>query len=245
MSPVLAIAALCGLTLGSFCATYAVRTARAEQALTGRSRCDRCDQTLDMVDTLPVAGFLIRRGKCRHCGAKIDPLHLVGELGGAVILTMALVIAPPFRASLLAILALSLLTGALIDLRTQRLPDLLTLIVALCGLGLAVETGGDAVLQGFAAAVLSGIFLLGIRWTGRYLGRPQAMGLGDIKLISALSLWLGIAIPWMLALASILGLVAIAFKRPTDGRIAFGPCLAISAMVVGAAMEAHLPGLAS
>lgn len=78
-------APLAGLVLGSLVTTIAIRAARGEQGWTGRSRCDHCGTQLGYGETLPLVGFLRRGGCCAHCGGRIDPAHLFGELAGLAI----------------------------------------------------------------------------------------------------------------------------------------------------------------
>lgn len=57
-----------------------------------RSRCPRCATELRTREVLPIAGFLMLRGRCRECGAAIPRRHLAGEVtvgafwAGAVVL---------------------------------------------------------------------------------------------------------------------------------------------------------------
>jgi prepilin peptidase CpaA len=89
---------------------------------------------------------------------------------------------------LLALLALMLLAACWFDLRSRTIPNALTLAVALLALpfwwatGLAAWPG--AALQIGVAALVFGLFALAFA-----IG---AMGGGDVKLVSAVALWL----PW-------------------------------------------------
>jgi prepilin signal peptidase PulO-like enzyme (type II secretory pathway) len=57
--------------LGSFINLAADRLPRRESLLRPRSHCRRCGRTLDFVDLIPVAGYVIRRGRCASCGTPI------------------------------------------------------------------------------------------------------------------------------------------------------------------------------
>ncbi len=232
-----AAAAAIGATAGSHAATAAIRAGRAEQSLTGRSHCDGCGMMLGLAQTVPVASFVGLGGACAGCGARIDPLHPAGEIAGGALALGAMLLAPPSRALPLAGLGLVLLASSLIDLKTRRLPDLLTLVVGgLCAV-LALQGGLGRLEVGLAAGAITFVALEGLRRGFEALRRKPGLGFGDVKLLAALAIWLGAAIPWAIVLASAGGLMACAIARPKDGRIPFGPFIAAGAFAVGMLSE--------
>jgi leader peptidase (prepilin peptidase)/N-methyltransferase len=235
----LAFGALVGLCFGSFAATAALRLARGEQAVRGRSHCDDCGAELSFAQTLPVAAFVRFRGTCQLCGGRIDPLHPIAELTGAIIVLAALAVAAPVRASLLAAIGLVLLATSIVDIRTRRLPDLLTEGIAVLGLGASLQRSPDAAVEGLVAAVVGFVVLEGLRRGFAALSGRPGLGFGDVKLIAALALWIGVATPWAVALAAALGLLASRFMRAPDARLPFGPFIAVAAFAVGIAHEVH------
>ncbi|OYW84345.1 MAG: hypothetical protein B7Z20_11005 [Sphingobium sp. 32-64-5] len=78
-------AGVLGLIFGSFLAALAMRWPEGRSVLAGRSCCDGCGRTLRAVELVPVLSALVSRGRCRECGARIDPLHMGMELGCAFI----------------------------------------------------------------------------------------------------------------------------------------------------------------
>jgi leader peptidase (prepilin peptidase)/N-methyltransferase len=237
--PLLVLGALTGLCLGSFAATAAIRMTRSEQALVGRSHCDGCGVQLSFAQTLPIAAFIRLGGACNACGGRIDRTHLVGELAGAAIVVSALATVPLASAVLLTTLGLALLASSVIDVKTQKLPDLLTGVIAATGLGAAWLRSPQAALEGFAAGALSFIVLETTRRAFLALRGRHGLGFGDVKLIAALAFWLGLATPWAVFLAAAIGLAAAGPMRRGDGRFAFGPFIAIGAWIVGLMQEVH------
>lgn len=227
-----------GACLGSFAATLGLRMTRSQQAIFGRSACDGCGALLKFADTAPVVSYLWRRGACASCGVRIDPLHLVGEAAGAAVLVAAFVLAPIERSLLLAALGLALIVSAVVDAKTRRLPDAMTLILAGLGLGLDVEKSMAAVRTGPVAAVATFVVLETVRRVFAGVRGQQGLGFGDVKLMAALALWLGSATPSSVALSSAVALAFVVVARPDDGRIAFGPAIALSSFIVGMAAEA-------
>ena len=69
-----------GLCAGSFTACAADRYAREESIFKGRSHCAACGHPLGAGDLVPVVSYLVLRGRCRYCGAKIPRSFLTSEL---------------------------------------------------------------------------------------------------------------------------------------------------------------------
>jgi leader peptidase (prepilin peptidase)/N-methyltransferase len=234
-------APLIGACMGSFAATVAVRARVGEAALVGGSRCDACNRGLGFADTVPIVSWVMRRGACAGCGARINLAHPVGEILGAVLgLSVVLVSASPLQVGLLSALGFALLTSALIDSQTLRLPDGLTLIIALAGAVLAVLRSSFDLTVGAVAALATFLLLEGVRRGFLHWRRKPGLGFGDVKLSAALALWLGLATSWAITLAAGLGLIAVMIVRPRDGRLPFGPWLALGGFVVGLGVEAGL-----
>ena len=59
------------LLVGSFINLAADRLPRGESVIRPRSHCRSCGRVLDVVDLIPVGGYLIRRGRCATCGVSI------------------------------------------------------------------------------------------------------------------------------------------------------------------------------
>ncbi len=62
---------LVGLLAGSFVNLAADRVPRGESIMRPRSHCRACGRVLNLVDLLPVAGYVIRYGRCASCGTSI------------------------------------------------------------------------------------------------------------------------------------------------------------------------------
>lgn len=234
---ILALGALVGLAAGSYVTTAALRGARDEQATYGRSRCDGCGVALGFAQTVPVLSYIGARGACRACGSRIDPLHPAGELAGGLIGVSAVLARPGFDTLLVAALAFILWAAAVVDARTRRLPDVLTAAAALIGVLLSLRHDPSAMLAGGVACGCAFLILTGLRALRSRQGRDPGLGFGDVKLICALALWLGALTPWMVMAAAVLALVAQRWVRPPDGRMAFGPAIALAGLVIGLAME--------
>jgi leader peptidase (prepilin peptidase)/N-methyltransferase len=130
-------------------------------------------------------------------------------------------------ASLLAFLFYLLLAVVLTDWRQMRIPDVLTAMIALLSLPYLYCSGQNPWLA-LEGAVLAGTIAWALRryFQGR-LGQP-ALGRGDIKLMAALGLWVGIGgLPLFFISAGLAGvLTALLWRRLGRGRFfPFAPAL--------------------
>lgn len=86
---------LVALLVGSFINLAADRVPRRESVVRPRSHCRSCGRVLNVVDLIPVAGYLVRGGRCASCGASIGPASPVVEaLCGASMLVAVVTLGP-------------------------------------------------------------------------------------------------------------------------------------------------------
>ena len=132
------------------------------------------------------------------------------------------------RISLAIGLACWLIGISVVDVRTQRIPDLLSLPLTAAGL-LVAAWRSSLPFHSHLVGLAAGYLLLAC--IGRvYFARrgEEGLGLGDAKLFGAAGAWLGWThLPFVLLAASCLGLLFAVFTRKAmRARIAFGPFLA-------------------
>lgn len=82
---------LVGLMLGSFINLVADRLPRAESVITPASHCRACGRRLNVIDLLPVAGYLVRRGRCATCSSRIGATAPVVEAVAGLCMAVAIV----------------------------------------------------------------------------------------------------------------------------------------------------------
>ncbi|RYU63112.1 prepilin peptidase [Methylolobus aquaticus] len=259
---VLVLAGVIGLLVGSFlnvvifrlprmlergwrrdCQLYLGLEAAAETGpdinlLWPNSFCPACRAPIRPWENIPVISYLLLRGRCRACGARIPLRYPVIE---ALTAGIAVLVVWRFGASWpgLAALVLSgmLIALSAIDLEHQLLPD------AINGpglwLGLLLSLTGwfveprDAII-GAAAGYLA---LWGVYQLFRLATGKEGMGFGDFKLLALLGAWLGWqAIPVIVLISSTLGAVVgsamILFAGHERGKpLPFGPYLAAAGFI--------------
>jgi leader peptidase (prepilin peptidase) / N-methyltransferase len=128
--------AVFGLAIGSFLNVCMVRLPRHESIVTPRSHCPQCGAAIRWYDNIPVASYLVLRGRCRRCRGRISAQYPLVEALAALILVAAF---REYGASPLFLKVAVLDSLALIvtftDLRHREVPHRVTLLGM--GLGLA------------------------------------------------------------------------------------------------------------
>jgi len=137
---------LFGLAVGSFLNVVIYRLPRkCESIAKGRSFCPKCLKQIAWYDNIPVLSYIILRGKCRKCGARISPRYLLVELlTGALFIWLAcqFLLAIPGEGILRETWPLFFIYGALIaamlacsfiDLRLRIIPDEIDKLFVLAG----------------------------------------------------------------------------------------------------------------
>jgi leader peptidase (prepilin peptidase)/N-methyltransferase len=225
-----------GLIAGSFIATAALRWPAGRSVLAGRSRCDACEAPLSARELVPALSFLIQRGRCRRCGARIDPDHFAVELAAGMIGLVAALAHPLPLAAVTALLGWWLLLIAVLDLEHQWLPDRLTLPLLPLGLAAAWAGFGPPLPERIAGAAIGWAALFAIAWLYRRLRGREGMGGGDPKLLGAIGAWVGAwHLPVILLGAGLLGLIAVLTMRmrgeavSAASRLPLGTLMALTA----------------
>lgn len=231
-----AAGALLGAIVGSFLATVLIRWPQGQSALGGRSACDTCAAPLHARDLVPVLSFLIARGRCRQCGARIDPRHLGIELAAAMVGAAALVAHGWPLGGVTAVFGWWLLLLIALDAEHHWLPDALTLPLIPLGLVFGWANFGPPLPDRAIGAAAGGIGLWLIATLYRLVRGRDGMGGGDPKLLAGLGAWLGwMQLPFVLLGAGVLGLIAALAMRSrghavvATTRLPLGALLALAA----------------
>ena len=237
-----------GAIAGSFLANLAIRWPREQSVMRGRSSCDACGKTLGASELIPIVSAAIQRGRCRGCGAAIDPRHWQIELGCALMGAAAgFVVAGPVAVAG-AVFGWLLLTLAAIDVAEFWLPDALTATLAVAGL----VSGIAGITPDLTDRMISGAGGFAVLWliafAYRRLRGREGLGGGDPKLLGAIGLWLGWRmLPIVLLLASLVGLALVLTAMLTgrkvarDTRLPFGALLAVAAYPAWLVMIGSMP----
>ena len=240
-----------GLLIGSFLNVCIYRLPKHENITTTRSHCMACGNVIKWYDLIPVISFLLLRGKCRMCGARLSIQYPVIELlNGILYCIVVAIMGLNIKSVLTLALVSALIVIAVIDWRTYEIPFGLNVFIAVLGMistafdlakahGLwdySLETNSA---KGFffswqpipvsdhliGAVSVSGFLLLIY-----FVTRGRGIGGGDIKLMAAAGLLIGwknciLAFVIGCIVGSIIHLIRMKVSNE-DHVLAFGPYLA-------------------
>ncbi|OOG59655.1 A24 family peptidase [Rhodanobacter sp. C03] len=197
------------------------------------SHCPQCKHPLSALDNIPLFGWLLLRGRCRYCQARISIQYPLVELLSSVLSAVIVwKFGPtwPALAGLLLTWTLIALSG--IDFRTQLLPDQLTFPLLWLGLLLALLPMFVAAPAAIIGAAIGYLSLWSVYWVFKLLTGKEGMGYGDFKLLAALGAWMGpVALLPIILLSSLIGALVggslIALRRhQREVPMPFGPFIA-------------------
>lgn len=211
-----------GTVVGSFLNVCIYRLPWQKSVIWPGSHCPHCFRAIAPRDNVPILGWLLLKGACRACGARIAIRYLFVEaLVGLLFLALFLVdvmgaprtIWDEIPVSVLVVWSCHatfvafLVAATFIDYDLTIIPDEITI----CGMVLGAALGtafpwirpepafAETHAAGLAVAIL-GIIVGGgltwfVRWSGTMALGREAMGFGDVTLMALIGSFLG----WQMA----------------------------------------------
>jgi leader peptidase (prepilin peptidase) / N-methyltransferase len=219
--------------VGSFLNVVIHRLPRGESLVHPRSRCPSCETQIAGYDNIPILSWLLLRGRCRHCGARISARYPAVELITALVFAAVvlvrgfdddLIIELPFVAALIAL--------AGIDLDHKLLPNKIVYPLAAWGIVAVLIADRGDIVEHLVAGAGAFLFLF-----VAVLAYPRGMGMGDVKLAGAMGIYLGASVIPALLTAFLTGSVvgiAILAREGAEARkkaLPFGVFLALGGIV--------------
>lgn len=226
--------------MGSFVTVLVHRVPMKQSIVAPRSRCPACGSEIRPRDNIPVLSYVVLRGRCRGCDARISPGYPLLELATAGLFAgAALRFDSIYTAGVMALFFMVLLAVAVIDVGHRIVPNrivypALIAFAVLVTIGSIVEDQLDVATAGIGLLAYGGALLLVA------VVAPGGMGMGDVKLAALIGLVLGALGLRYVAVAAGVGILAgglgaivlLVFTRASRKQaIPFGPYLAAGAVV--------------
>ncbi len=240
-------AVMFGLVFGSFLNVCIHRLPRGESVVAPRSRCPHCAAPIRALDNIPVLSYLVLRGRCRACGARISPRYPLVEGLTAIGFAAAIgAFGPTLRGVLAAAFLSGLVVASFVDMNHQIIPRAITFPGILVGLLGAALGAGPPVTDALVGCLAGAGFLYLVATAAEEIINwhvekeeewKPAMGAGDFDLAAMMGAFLGsrsLIVAFLIGTltGSVAGLALIAMRRHEWGKhIPFGPYLALGAAV--------------
>ncbi len=248
------LAGLFGLLFGSFLNVCIYRLPRDLSVVAPRSFCPECGQQIAWYDNLPLLSYAVLRGRCRHCAKPIGVRYFVVELTTAVLFALTISeYGPTLSALKWAVFDCIIVALFWTDLEERILPDELTIggivaglilsvFVTVPGLSGVLMAGSTPRSRSFFDALIGGLVLSvpiwALGWLYGRLRKREALGLGDVKLLAVMGVFLGLqnglfALLLGAVTGSVLGLAYILWKRKDAAsyELPFGSFLCFGAVI--------------
>ena len=221
------------LALGSFLNVVAARLPEGRSLVHPPSACGSCGAQIAWRDNIPVVSYVLLRGECRRCGARIGARYLAVELLTAFLVAACFLhFGLTADAFLAAFFCSALVVLSAIDVERRILPDKIVLPSAGIVLAAQLLLRPDQWLEWILAPLGAAAFLF-----AALLAYPKGMGMGDVKLCLLLGAMLGklVLVALMIGMVAALVPAVVLFARHGGAArrmaIPFGPFLAFGAVV--------------
>lgn len=202
------------------------------------STCPHCAHKIRSWENIPLISYVILKGKCAGCKARISPRYPLVELAAGVLSAyVAWHFGFTWQTGAFLLLTWGLLAMSMIDADHQILPD--ALVLPLLWLGLIVNSQSlfASLEDALWGAVIGYLSLWLVFWAFKLVTGKEGMGYGDFKLLAMLGAWGGWQIlPLTILLSSlvgaVLGVIMLKMRNAqTSTPIPFGPYLAIAGWI--------------
>ena len=241
---------LIGLAIGSFLNVVIYRLPIGEGIVIRPSHCMKCENKIKFYDLIPVLSYIFLRGKCRYCGEKISIQYAAVELLTAlsfVGIYYRLGWAAPIETIASMVLISMFIAIFFIDLYHYIIPDEIIIFGLITGLIFSILKGFNFnnlslynwsfLTDSFLGAIIGIAAFIGIYILGLWMMKAEAMGMGDVKLMGVVGLYVGFKLTVLsMFLSFIIGsvisllLIAIRAKKMKD-QIPFGPFIVLGSLI--------------
>ena len=209
-----------GAILGSFLLHEYDNYGKTNNRLKLRSRCDHCGEQLKFKNLIPILSFLMQKGKSTCCNKKLSYKYLISEIGLASFFIVCLYFD---NLTTVGLLFPALLLVALIDEKFKEIPLVLNIYVLLW-ISLNSNIG-----ENLMASALVGLFLLSLYCGYLFLRKTEGIGLGDVILLTSISLYYGLPeIFYLITISACLLLLKIIISQKYKEQHAFGSWIVLT-----------------
>ena len=217
------------------------------ETLLGRSFCRHCKHQIRWYDNIPLLSFIILRGECRDCEAKISWQYPLLELFTGLLFALGGYLFSPIfsgnswvELAFVFVITSLLITIAAYDLRYMEIPlSLLVtgLVITFLFLLYSYQWGSPFFSSTLGLGMLGGMAVAGLFYILVAVSKETWMGWGDVWLggLAGLVVGLPLALPLLtisFGVGALCGILMMLFAKKTmKSQIPFAPYLSLGVLV--------------
>jgi leader peptidase (prepilin peptidase) / N-methyltransferase len=189
-----------GLIFGSFISMASYRLASEDgkifDLIIRRSFCPKCNNILKIKNLFPIISWILQRGKCSYCHAKISPRYVLTEIFTALFFLISyLALDQKFDLNLVIILLIlvTLLIASIVDLEHYFIPNITQIVLLILGFFYHIFITRDLnFITHLYHAFLYGFFIYFIYYLYLIFKKKYVVGIDDLKFFPIAGFFLGI-----------------------------------------------------
>jgi len=221
-----------GVCIGSFLNVIIYRVPKQKSIISPPSSCPKCNTEIKPWHNIPIISWILLKGKCKYCNAKISIRYPIVEFLTGII--AVLVYKKIGSIDIFFVINFSIFTTLLalsmIDFDYKAVPDSLNLLALSLSFFSSIN-----IIDNFTNAliVMGGMSL--IRYYVSYFIQREAMGEGDIIIGGTMGAILGVKLAIIaIFIASLIAILPSIYNRVknSDVELPFIPFLAIATFIV-------------
>ncbi len=231
-----ALVTVMGLMIGSFLNVCIYRLPRQMSPVRPRSSCTTCGHMIAWYENIPIASYLVLRGRCHGCGSPISIIYpIIEAITGLMFLGAYLLYGPSLLLIARLIFGCVMIVLFVIDLQHKILPNVITLPGIVIGFLLSI-VAGPGWLDSLIGILAGGGVLWAIAEVYYRVRHEEGLGMGDVKMLGMIGAFLGWKLMLLtLVLASfsgtLVGIVILVTKKESlKYALPFGTFLAVGAI---------------
>lgn len=222
---------ICGLVIGSFLEVVVYRVPRKLSIIKPGSYCPNCKGKIAFYDNIPLISYIILKGRCRNCKARISYKAFVIEiLTGLLFVLNYFFFGLSIHAIIGIIFSCVLIAVSFIDIDLRIIPNTIVLPFTIVGLGFNIYINPEKWWMPLAFSLGAFAFMLIVN-----LIYPKGMGMGDVKLSLMVGAFLVKSVIAGLFLGflagALFGIGVIIKKKKMRQTIPFGPFISIGSII--------------
>ena len=229
-----------GFLAGSFANVCILRLPKNEDVFLKRSACQHCSKQIEWYLNIPIFSYLYLSGKSKCCGKELNKQYPIIELSTGILFLINSLLFNFSQSITLNLIFFIVLLIIVIDFKERVIFDFMNYFLILSGIIVSIIMPDLNPLNiSTLNAMITGIIGFSLFFALRYLFQKkrnvEALGIGDVYLISGLGVWLGFEkILYIISISSFLGIFyyLLVGKKEENFEIPYGSALGISFILI-------------